>query len=188
MRVARYAAVIAVLSRYVVGGTDVNRTYPLFKQCVSDGGPWGDDIMVTKTICQVGCLMSSVSMALNGTGIPINTTTPSDPGTLNAWLRANGGYDNSNDLIETKVPEISPDRIAWPDDGMHKANDLSIAEVRDFLDEGRIVILNVMNGEHFVLCVGVDADSSLYLVNDSGFTRGNYSYGEVVGYRIFDMN
>jgi len=43
--------------------------FPMFKQSDSR---WGQDIMVTKTISQVGCLMSSTSMALAGCNIPIN--------------------------------------------------------------------------------------------------------------------
>lgn len=55
--------------------------------------------MVTETICAVGCLMSSVSMSLNGKNILINGQT-SDPGVLNHWLQKNQGYDDSNDLEE----------------------------------------------------------------------------------------
>lgn len=40
--------------------------YPMYKQ--SDPR-WGKDIMVNKTISEVGCLMSSTAMALAGCGI-----------------------------------------------------------------------------------------------------------------------
>ncbi len=83
--------------------------FPTFKQCDQ---LWANDLMDTKTICQVGCLMSSTAMGLAGTDIAINGT-PSDPGVLNTWLKANGGYDGSNDLIESVVPKIDPARIAW---------------------------------------------------------------------------
>ena len=39
-----------------------------------------------KTICQVGCLMTSISMALNGWNITIGSKK-SNPETLNEWLR-----------------------------------------------------------------------------------------------------
>eukprot|EP01037_Dinobryon_pediforme_P023611 gene23611-25108_t len=77
--------------------------YPLFKQC---DPKWSDDIMDTKTICQVGCLMSSTAMGLFGADIPIwdgvNSDIPSTPKSLNEWLKNNDGYDGSNDLIETQ--------------------------------------------------------------------------------------
>jgi hypothetical protein len=69
--------------------------YPLMKQCDS---AWGDDIMDTETICQVGCLMTSTSEGIRGYNISINNVS-SNPGVLNEWLRENGGYDGSNDLV-----------------------------------------------------------------------------------------
>jgi len=51
---------------------------------------WGSDIMQTVTICDVGCLMSSTSMAIGGKSIAIENAT-STPGTLNAFLRKVGG-------------------------------------------------------------------------------------------------
>ena len=38
-------------------------SYPLFAQCDEK---WADDLMDTKTICDVGCLMSSTAMGLAG--------------------------------------------------------------------------------------------------------------------------
>lgn len=149
--------------------------------------------MVTKTVCDVGCLMSSTSMGLAGTNIPIKKSTnyelDSTPKTLNEWLKLNDGYDDSNDLIETQVPLIDPSRIAWPEDAMHKTNDLSFDTVRSYLDKGRIVIANVNNGGHFVLLTGYsEVDGDTFAVNDPGYDRATYSYkNDVVGYRIFDM-
>lgn len=163
--------------------------YPMLKQCVD---PWGDDLMVTKTICQVGCLMSSTSMGLAGTDIQIPADTDNlvdaNPGTLNKWLQDNGGYDDDNDFIEPVAVNINPDRIVWPDDAMHKTNDLDYDTVKEYLDAGRIVIGNVMEGHHFVLLTGYSTDGDTFAVNDPGFNTLTYSYKEdIVGYRIFDM-
>lgn len=144
--------------------------------------------MDTKTVCQVGCLMSSTSMGLAGVGIVIKRNIPSNPKTLNEWLRRNDGYDGSNDLIETQVPLIDPSRISWQDDAFHKTNDLPYDTVVSYLQKGRIVIANVNNGGHFVLLTGFSADGDTFFVNDPGYQRDSYSYkSDVVGYRIFDM-
>ena len=71
--------------------------YPLYGQCDET---WDEDIMDTKTICAVGCLMSSTSMGLAGTNIPIPIDKVNDnikyfnstPRTLNQWLKHNDGY------------------------------------------------------------------------------------------------
>ena len=166
--------------------------YPLLKQC---DDKWGDDLMVTKTVCQVGCLMSSTSMGLAGTKIGIPSPTdpqPSPdnatPGSLNEWLKENDGYDSSNDFIEPAAQAINPDRVVWPDDAMHKTNDLSYDTVASYIQQGRIVIGNVMNGGHFVLLTGYSDDKDTFAVNDPGFNTLTYSYSkDIVGYRIFDM-
>ena len=46
-------------------------------------------MQVNATICQVGCLMSSVAMALNFNKVLIGGQA-ADPGTFNEWLRTNG--------------------------------------------------------------------------------------------------
>ena len=163
--------------------------YPLFKQCVDE---WGDDVMVTKTICQVGCLMSSTSMGLAGTLIAIPTedgdSVDANPGSLNTWLKPNSGYDDSDDFIDPVAQQIDPARVVWPDDAMHKTNDLPYEQVVSYIKAGRVVIGNVHNGGHFVLLTGYSDDGDTFAVNDSGFNTFTYSYkDDIVGYRIFDM-
>lgn len=180
-------SLLAVIGGCFAANLTIPFEFPLFKQCDS---AWGEDIMVTKTICDVGCLMSSTAMALNGTHIPI-TTDPyeqSNPGTFNVWLQNNDGYTDDNNLIETQVPLIDPSRITWPEDAFHTENDLPYLVVADYLRKGRIVIANVMDGGHFVLLTGFADDLDTFAVNDPGFERSTYSYrDDVVGYRIFDM-
>lgn len=63
----------------------LSRNYPMYKQCDSQ---WGYEQFGTSsnTICKSGSLMTSLAMALAGTGHSYN------PKTLNQWLKANGGY------------------------------------------------------------------------------------------------
>lgn len=165
---------------------DIPFTYPFYKQCDNN---WGNDIMVTKTICSVGCLMSSTSMAIYGTNILINNNQ-SNPQQLNNWCKNTPNcYDDSNDLSEVVVTQIDPSRIFWDDvTSMHRTNDLSFETIISYLQKGRIVIANVNSGHHFVLVTGYSTTGdNTYYVNDPGYDRNTYTYSEVVGYRIFDM-
>jgi hypothetical protein len=133
--------------------------------------------------------MSSTSMALAGAGIPINGKA-SNPEVLNAWLRANGGYTNESDMRESKIAEIAPTRIRWPSDGMRLTNDVPMRTLQEWLTwpTPRIMIANVMHGQHFVLVTGWVSGTDQLYVNDPGFNRLTYSYStDVVGWRIFDM-
>eukprot|EP00465_Bigelowiella_longifila_P001714 CAMPEP_0185251500 /NCGR_PEP_ID=MMETSP1359-20130426/889_1 /TAXON_ID=552665 /ORGANISM="Bigelowiella longifila, Strain CCMP242" /LENGTH=195 /DNA_ID=CAMNT_0027833417 /DNA_START=24 /DNA_END=608 /DNA_ORIENTATION=- len=161
--------------------------YPLFKQC---DPTWGSDLMVTTTICKVGCLMSSTSMALNGSGIQINATSSgleavvsTNPGSLNKWLQANGGYDGQNDMYEEVIPKIDSSRIKWASDAMHKTNDLPFEKIQEYVSRPRIVIANVLKGRHFVLVTGWGDDGDTLYVHDPGFEVETYSHSkDVVGW------
>ena len=63
-------------------------------------------VMADKTICKVGCLMTSVAMAIRYYNITIDNEEAT-PGTLNQWLRANGGYDNESNLFEKALNKLS---------------------------------------------------------------------------------
>ena len=137
--------------------------------------------------------MSSTSMALAGHGIDV-AGSGANPGSLNAWLRANGGYTPTNDFEESAIENVSSllksGAATWPKDGMHRKNDLDWATIREYLSAQppRVVIANVLHGHHFVLTVGLSGDGDTILVNDPGFDKTNYSYSkDVVGWRIFDM-
>ena len=164
--------------------------YPLYKQCDPS---WGADAIHVRTVCAVGCLMSSTAMALaqRRIGIPSATaTSAATPGSLNAWLLAHSGYVNgTDDLEEAAVVGLDPARIAWNESSsMHRTNDLTWAAVVSLLEAGAAVIANVMSGHHFVLVVGVDdpAQGDTLYVNDPGFDRPSYSFTrDVVGWRLF---
>ena len=62
--------------------------------------------MEKETICEVGCLLSSVSMALNHYQIQVDNHEV-DPGTLNTWLRENKGYFSDDGMIEKTLDKLS---------------------------------------------------------------------------------
>lgn len=138
-----------------------SRSYPLYKQC---DAKWGSQQIGTssKTICQVGCLMSSASMALSGTGHSYN------PGTLNNWLKSNGGYASGNLFVWASINRIGLTFKGFVSNGNIKAN----------LDAGNVVIVNVHNGQHWVLAHGYSGDN--ILVNDPGFSTTSYSLSQIV--------
>ena len=61
---------------------------------------WGRNLLgfsPTRTICYSGCLISSLAMALNQCNVQLEVrgeTVATNPGTLNAWLQLNNGYED----------------------------------------------------------------------------------------------
>jgi len=154
-------------------GSCKTRNYPLFKQC---DGRWGGNALGSSSVCRIGCLMSSVSMALNGLGKSVNGQSP-NPGTLNSFLRSNGGYQGSL-FIWGSVSRFGLRYIGQPS---------SKAEIAKHICANNVVILNVNRGGHWVLATGVSADRSTFYVNDPGYNRSSYSAGEVGVAGIFTL-
>ena len=89
-------------------------------------------------------------------------------------------------------PRIDPKHVSWNDTvGMHRKNDLTMAQVAASLEAGQPVIANVLKGRHFVLVVGTDnhLGGTTLFVNDPGFMKITYDYElDVVGWRMFNMS
>ena len=158
--------------------------YRLFKQC---DPAWGSNAIVHKTICAVGCLLTSTTMVLRSKGIQIDGEDAT-PARLNKWLQTHGGYDDDDDLDEAVVAKIDP-RLGWTNESMHTKPDVAWATLVAMLGRGAPVIANVMHGHHFVLVVGYAADGDTLYVNDPGFERSTYSFAaDVVGWRLYNVS
>ena len=156
-----FAKIIALATLAVIGSS-----YPLYKQCDSR---WGSDKLGTsgQTICQAGCLMSSVAMVIADCGRSIGGAQAT-PKTLNTFLRNNGGYVSGNLFVWGAVNSFGLGFVGKA----YNSND-----IQNHFRQGRAVILNVNNGGHWVLVTGISGSS--YLVNDPGFARTSYGFGEV---------
>lgn len=89
-------------------------------------------------------------------GIKISTDT--NPGTLNTWLKSNGGYQG-NLFVWGSVGKFGMNFKGFCNDK---------ASMRNWINQGCDVMLNVNNGGHWVLAVG--HDSSKFYVQDPGYS------------------
>ena len=147
-------------------------SYPLFKQCDSR---WGSNQIGTssKTICQVGCLMSSMSMVLNDCGKTVDGHA-ANPGTFNTWLKGHSGYVSGDLFVWGAVSPLGLSFVGFS---------TSDADMKAHFDQGDAVILNVNNGGHYVLMTGHSASG--FSVNDPGFSKTSYTNAEVVKAGIY---
>lgn len=106
--------------------------------------------------------MSSAAMALSGIGHSYN------PGTLNTWLKNNGGYASGDLFVWTAIDKF----------GITYAGRISNSAIKSNIDAGHIVICNVHNGAHWVLAHGHSGDN--ILVNDPGFSTTSYPLSGIV--------
>jgi len=144
------------------------------------GAPLGSS--PTDTVATAGCAITSVTMMLRYYGI--NT----DPGALNSWLNANGGYANGDQLLWDAVTNFTGGHVAFsgwlgPD----------LDAIQTELDAGRPVVAEVSLGgnQHFILLTGYSTEGGL-TANDPWFADTiNFSerYGDpstgIVSIRTF---
>lgn len=146
-----------------------SRSYPLYKQC---DPKWGNEHLgtsATTTICKAGCAMSSVAMGLSGTGHSYN------PGTLNTWLKNNGGYVSTDELVWGAVSKIG---LHFKGKYIPDSGKFANSQIKSHLDAGNVVVCNVHNGGHWVLATSYSGNT-IY-VNDPGFSTTSYTLSEIV--------
>ncbi len=125
----------------------------------------------TETVGSAGCAITATAMVL------AYYSVRTDPGSLNSWLTANGGYADDDLLIWDQVDQASGGRVAFsgwlgPD----------LTTITAELDAGRPVIAEVTlnRRQHFVVLTGYTGSSG-YTINDPWFAdRVNFAdrYGD----------
>jgi len=153
---------LKIASLFILVALTLTLNYPLFKQC---DAKWASERLGTSpnTICSAGCLMSSAAMALNTAG-----NNQINPSSLNKWLTENSGYVQGDLFVWASIER-------W---GVTFKGFISNGQIKDYIDAGFVVILNVNNGGHWVLATGYNGDS--INVNDPGYSVSSYSLSEVV--------
>jgi len=177
MKLAGLFALLAVLAYIAASQEAPNVTSPeawvLFKQC---SAPWGSQELgtcSTLNVCAAGCAMSSVAMYLATRGWSGN------PGTLNAWLDKNGGYADGCDIVWASVDKLGHTTFMGIEDATY-------SEICSGAAAGHGVVINVRNGEHWVLVTGCPSGSTTVLnVNDPGFNQSTYVYADIVHQAVY---
>ena len=132
--------------------------YPEFRQ--GGGQMWSGDIMTTKTVAQVGCLMTSITCLIVSAGIVDNQF---NPGIFNNWLANNGGYTGNclywasmcgKTLSGTyKGHSYSYNLSKWHFGAANLS--YSSSAVTNRFNNGEKVVINV-NGHHWCAVVAVN--------------------------------
>ncbi|MEL7590934.1 MAG: C39 family peptidase [Anaerolineaceae bacterium] len=151
---------------------------PYFSQCDS---AWGNDILGTCSqynICEQGCAISSVAMVFKYFGISTN------PGSINQWLKANGGYAAGCLINWSTAANLSPAKLTF----VARVTTQDWARLRYEISSGYPVILEVPfpNGQHFVVATGYSGDT--VFINDPYYPSRTTldSYGNrFLGLRIY---
>lgn len=195
--------VIVFLGRSMQSSYSANPVYPFYKQCDTSwaadkmglvncsidtcpGASFGRD-----TVCNEGCAMTCISMALDTYGYTLLGGKRPDPGTLNAWLVDNLGYScvdgNCNNLNLPQIEKIDVHGgIAYLGEIFPPI--LSPSYISSALEDGLVVLGHVRNKTHFVLLNGeVDEEGNTYTVMDPFYNSTTYTFGDISDVIVYSM-
>lgn len=124
--------------------------------------PWSSLKIGTKTIGQVGCLLTSVAIQIARSGVPTTLGSNFDPGTFMQAHKANGGFNGNS--FNWDVTKIAPSfkhkgRVTYK----------NVSQLASYVNQGYYVILNVHHpGEHHVAVNYADVNNNKIYMYDPG--------------------
>ncbi len=145
---------------------------PDYKQCDSR---WSQEILGfgPATICQAGCLMSSVTAMMAGDGVLLNNEYPT-PEITNNWLKANGGFHEGDNFLWHSIEPLGYQLLGFL---------INAGEIIDAFEQGLHVILNVHEGHHYVLVTGISETG--FFVMDPGYAVTEYLFQDFGGAAVY---
>ncbi|MDQ6884716.1 MAG: C39 family peptidase [Candidatus Dormibacteraeota bacterium] len=178
--IAGSLALTALIGGQLAASADGSMNVTIMAQ---QDGAWGGAPLgsgTTDTVASAGCAITSVTMMLRYYGI--NT----DPGAINSWLSANGGYAFGDQLIWDSITAYTGGRVTFSG---WLGPDLDV--IHNELDAGRPVVAEVSlyGNQHFVLLTGYSTEGGL-TANDPWFADSvsfadRYGPAGVVSIRTF---
>ena len=124
------------------------------------------------TIGSAGCLLTSVTSMIAGKGVKVNGASPTPP-IMNKWLKAHGGFSRDN-FIWGSIGKLGFKFLGK----ITNRNEMVKA-----MNAGKLVILNVNHGRHYVLATGHDKTG--FKVMDPGYSKTHYKFSEVVSASLY---
>ena len=168
---------------YYVGGGKAG-PWDKWKQCDKN---WGSELIDTKSICEVGCALTSVAIQIARSGVPTILDPNFNPGTFMKAHRERGGFvrckGGAKNCISWDVSKIAP--------GFNYAGSVGFTgmdQVRSLMSQGYYVIANVKDGGHYVAVIGTVGDN--IAIADPGWninTLNEYA-GGIVTLVLYKVN
>ena len=133
--------------------------------------PWSSLKIGSKTIGQVGCLMTSVAIQIARSGVYTTLGANFDPGTFMQAHKNNGGF--SGNSFNWDVTGVAPNFKYKGKVGANNSN--AASTISNYVNQGYYVILNLHHpGEHHVAVDHVEGNK-IYMFDPGNFGTEVYS-------------
>lgn len=121
---------------------------------------WGGKYIGTKTIKQVGCMITSASIQIARSGTKINVSD-FNPGVFMETIKANGAFsgNNWNNMSDSTWASIAPNFKLGGEITFSGSKSDKINQMKQYISEGKYIIVRLYHpGQHWVAITSVDGD------------------------------
>lgn len=143
-----------------------------WKQC---DPRWGNMYVGSRTVCRIGCALTSVSIQLARSGAQLNVSGEFNPGTFMQTHKSNGGFiDNT---ITWDVSRIAPNfKLIASHEALFGTKENKINTLKKYAADGEYIVLGVRHGigqdiGHYVAYNDSSTDE-IFVFDPAGNTTG----------------
>lgn len=143
-----------------------------WKQC---DPRWGNMYVGSKTICSIGCALTSISIQLARSGVQLNVSGEFNPGTFMQTHKSNGGF--SDNIITWNVSRIAPNfKLIASHEALFGTKKNKINTLKKYAADGEYIVLGVRHGVgqdigHYVAYNDSSSDE-IFIFDPAGNTTG----------------
>lgn len=143
-----------------------------WKQC---DPRWGNMYVGSKTICSIGCALTSISIQLARSGVQLNVSGEFNPGTFMQTHKSNGGF--SDNIITWNVSRIAPNfKLIASHETLFGTKENKINTLKKYAADGEYIVLGVRHGVgqdigHYVAYNDSSSDE-IFIFDPAGNTTG----------------
>ena len=143
-----------------------------WKQC---DPRWGNMYVGSKTICSIGCALTSISIQLARSGVQLNVSGEFNPGTFMQTHKSNGGF--SDNIITWNVSRIAPNfKLIASHEALFGTKENKINTLKKYAADGEYIVLGVRHGVgqdigHYVAYNDSSSDE-IFIFDPAGNTTG----------------
>ncbi len=149
----------------------------------------------TSTIGDIGCLVTSIAILIEKSGVNTATITPFNPGTFVETLNENGGFDSNGNLQYAPINKVVPDfKYVGNVNLRGKTRTEKLALITKYFNDGYYLTVEVKGAtpgnQHWVAVIGIDGNNVVMVDPGSNHTNmwNAYKYNLTSQFNYFKAN
>lgn len=149
----------------------------------------------TSTIGNIGCLVTSVSILIQKSGVAPANITPFNPGTFVEALNKNGGFDEHGNLQYAAINKVVPEFKYMNNIGLRgKTKEEKLSLISKYFNDGYYITVEVKGAtegnQHWVAVIGIDGNNIVMVDPATNHTNmwNAYEWSKTSQFNYFKTN